>query len=89
VVSNITFTVYPNPNFGEFSVDFSGIENNHEVELYLQNGNGKVIYKSQFYSQNMGVNTVKITPDEKLSSGIYLCTLISEGIKYSVKVIVN
>lgn len=86
--SEVVFTVYPNPNRGEFTVDFNGIENNHEVIIELVDINGKVIYKNSIYSQEHS-NSVKIIPLEKISSGIYFCNLKVEGIVYTSKVIVN
>lgn len=86
--SEVVFTVYPNPNKGEFTVDFSGIENNHEVVIELVDINGKLIYKNSIYSDEQA-NSVKIIPLEKISSGIYFCNLKVEGIVYTSKVIVN
>ncbi|MBK6835858.1 MAG: T9SS type A sorting domain-containing protein [Bacteroidetes bacterium] len=85
---NITFAVYPNPNYGEFTVDFSGIENNHEVEITLVDIKGRVIYKNSVFSEEQ-TTSVKIVPLEKISAGIYFCNLVVEGVTYTAKVIVN
>jgi len=86
---NIKFVVFPNPNLGEFSVDFSGIENNHDVMIEMYSMDGKLVYKQQYVSESTATNTVHIIPKEKIVSGQYIINFIVEGIKYPVKVIVN
>jgi len=44
---DFTFTIYPNPNKGEFTIDFSGLENNHLIKVYLHDINGKIIYTTE------------------------------------------
>lgn len=85
---NITFSVRPNPNSGEFTVDFSGIENNHEVQIILTDAQGKLVYSNAFYAEQ-DLNSVNIIPAERIGKGIYFCSLVMEEIKYTVKVLVN
>lgn len=87
--NNVKFVVFPNPNMGEFSVDFSGIENEHEVVIEMYSMEGKLVYKNQFMSESMATNTVHIVPEEKIQSGQYIVNFYVEGIKYPVKVLVN
>lgn len=84
----IKFTVYPNPNQGQFTIDFSGIENNHEVEIILNDEHGKLVYTNSFFT-NETTNSVSIVPETRIGKGTYFCSLIAEGIKSTVKVIVN
>lgn len=86
---NMKFVVFPNPNQGEFSIDFSGIENNHDVLIEMYTMEGKLVYKKQYVSESTATNTVHIIPDEKIVTGQYIVNFIVEGIKYPVKVIVN
>lgn len=86
---NITFSVYPNPNLGEFTVDFSGIENNHEVQIALCDELGKEVYSNSVYSNSIHSNQVQIIPASKIAKGKYFCSLIFEGIKRTLVVIVN
>lgn len=88
-VKNVKFVVYPNPNKGEFTIDISGIENNHEVKISLRDEKGNSIYKSNFDIQESGSGKFQIIPENKLESGLYICTLTLEDIDYQVKVIVN
>jgi hypothetical protein len=87
---NITFTVYPNPNSGQFTVDFSGIENNHEVQIVLNDMNdGHEIYSTTFFSNSIDSNKMDVNPPTKIAPGRYLCSLIFEGIRSSVIVMIN
>ncbi len=84
----ITFTVYPNPNSGQFIADFTGIENNHEVQILMHDEHGKLVYSTSFYAQESS-SSVNIIPEQKIGKGIYFCSLIVEGIKHTVKVAVE
>lgn len=87
---NVTFTVYPNPNSGQFTVDFSGIENNHEVQIVLNDMNdGHEIYSTTFYSSSIDSNKMDVNPPTKIAPGRYICSLIFEGIRSSVIVVIN
>jgi hypothetical protein len=86
---NIKFVVYPNPNKGEFTADISGIENNHEVTINLKDEKGNLVYTSNFFIQDQNSSKLQIVPESKLSSGIYICTLIIEEIQYNIKVVVS
>jgi hypothetical protein len=86
---NVTFVVYPNPNSGEFTVDFSGIENNHEVQIIMLDGTGREVYSQTVYSNSINSNKVKITPSAGIAKGNYECSIIFEGIKRTLIVIVN
>lgn len=86
---HITFTVYPNPNQGQFTVDFSGIENNHEIEVVMHDQNGRLVYQRNVLSESLATNTFSIAPDSKIAPGLYMVNFIVEGVKYPVKVIVQ
>ncbi len=83
------FSIFPNPNSGDFTIDFSGIENNHEVLVTLRDEKGKEVYNNVFYSQSIDHNLVELHMKEKLSKGLYFCTFSAEGVNYTVKVVVN
>lgn len=87
--NTIKFTVYPNPNKGEFTADVSGIENNHEITLLLHDVQGKQVYNNKFFIQDQANSRFNILPENKLENGIYTCTLMFEEIAYPVKVVVN
>lgn len=87
--SKIKFIVYPNPNSGEFTVDISGLENSHDVTITLTDEKGASVYESSFNIMDESSIQTKIVPESKLNNGVYFCTLSTEGIKQTVKVIVN
>ncbi len=86
---NISFVIYPNPNKGEFSVDFKGIENNHEIEVNVVDMKGKIVYKTIVYPESMDENSFKIVPDVNLPSGKYLVRMQIEGVIHTAKVVVE
>jgi hypothetical protein len=86
---HITFTVYPNPNQGQFTVDFTGVENNHEIEVNMYDQNGRLAYQQAIFSESLATNTFSIIPETRIASGVYMVNFIVEGIKYPVKVIVQ
>ena len=89
-VKNIEFTVYPNPNSGQFTIDFAGIENNHEVQIVLSDlQTGKQIYTTTFFSNTIEHNKIDVNPTEKINPGRYACSLICEGIKITKQVLIN
>ncbi len=87
--NNIKFSVYPNPNNGEFTVDISGIENNHEVKIALIDQKARVVYNSTFYMSDINGSKFLILPQNKLEPGIYFCKLIVEELEFTIKVIVS
>ena len=74
---------------GEFTVDFSGIENNHEVKIILTDALGKEVYSNTVYSNSIYSNKVQIIPALNIAKGNYFCSLIFEGIKRTLIVTVN
>ena len=87
---NIEFTVYPNPNSGQFTIDFAGIENNHEVQIVLSDlQTGKQLYTTTFFSSTIEHNKIDVNPTEKIAPGRYSCSLICEGIKLTKQVVIN
>jgi len=86
---NIKFIIYPNPNHGEFTADISGIENNHNVGVFLYDQNGALHYKSNFFIQDSQNSKIQIIPENKLANGVYICAFVVEEVSFKVKVVVN
>lgn len=87
--NNVSFVIYPNPNKGEFSVDFKGIENNHEISVTLVDLTGRILYVTDVYPKSIINGSFKISPDIYLPSGKYIVRLNIEGISHSVKMLVE
>lgn len=86
--NSTVFTIFPNPNKGEFTLSFDGLGNNHKVDIQLIDQKGKLVYSDYFYTSEI-TKEFSIVPTTKLANGIYICNLFLEGIKYSVKVVVE
>lgn len=86
---NVKFSIYPNPNNGEFTVNIGGIENNHEVKLVLIDEKARIVYSSIFHVFDISESKFLIVPENKLEPGIYLCKLIIEELEFTIKVIVS
>lgn len=83
-----SFSVYPNPNPGSFELSLSEIESTMPVEVMLYDQVGGLVHSSSF-PQGIGLHNVKISPQQQLKSGCYQCCLVTEGVKYFTKVIVE
>jgi hypothetical protein len=87
--SAVRFVIYPNPNAGEFFVDFKGIENDHEVTMEMYDAQGKKVYEHFFAAGMLTSTTVQIIPTEKLAPGQYMVSFYSEGIRFPARVVVE
>jgi hypothetical protein len=85
---DMTFTLFPNPNKGEFVVDFAELENNHSVTILVYDNQGKKVYESVFQLHS-GTNMIEVVPTEKIAPGLYTCVLVLEGVKKEIKVVVH
>jgi len=88
-IKNIGFVIYPNPNKGDFLLDFSGIGSSNEINVDLYNMKGEAVYKTLIYPESVLDNSFKITPNEKLVSGNYLVRIKIEGVTHTIKMIVE
>ena len=82
LIGETKITVYPNPNQGSFSVEFSESLNNQEsTDIYIHDLNGKEVYKKE----NLGILTnIDISYCEK---GIYFMTIVKDTDKKIWKII--
>lgn len=87
--NKINFTIYPNPNSGEFVVDFGGIENNFKVDLLLLDSDGQKVYETEFDIDSLKEGKFNVIPNGQIKNGRYYCTLIIEGIRYTSIVIIK
>ena len=88
-VNPVSFVVFPNPNKGEFTIDISGIEQDNEIELRVMDINGKIVFKNTIEASSIQSSSIKVAPKEPFTPGVYICNLLSQGINYPVKVIVQ
>lgn len=86
---DVKFIVYPNPGKGEFNVDFTGIENNHELQVTMYDMQGRKVYDRSFDTGSLGSNSFKIVPGEPVPNGSYTLYFVVEDIRYAVHVVVE
>jgi hypothetical protein len=77
------FTLYPNPNKGDFTIKFTSASTN-DIKINVHDIRGRQVYEKSFsntgaFNQNVNLN--------KVASGVYLVSII-DGAKKTVKRIV-
>jgi len=80
------FSVYPNPNKGQFTLSFNAAEGG-EAHISLTDLTGRVVY-NRTYNAQAGNNEVAIEL-ESFTSGVYMLQFTQGGVRQSVKVIIN
>lgn len=85
--NNFDFDVYPNP-----AVNFSFVEINvespQEMELYISNAIGQVVYQKKLGYLVQGTNKCELDVS-RFKSGIYHCTLTNGSVKTTKKLLVS
>ncbi|MFO0357052.1 MAG: T9SS type A sorting domain-containing protein [Sphingobacteriaceae bacterium] len=87
-LSDVKISVYPNPNYGNFTIEFSGINKESDMDIQLFDISGKQLF-SQHLNAGFNTNTINVIPSERLTAGVYICNIISQGVKFPVKVVVQ
>ncbi|MGZ3865025.1 MAG: T9SS type A sorting domain-containing protein [Bacteroidia bacterium] len=85
---DIIFSVSPNPNNGEFTANFTGVDKDHEIQLLLHDELGRIVYSNTFVTEE-AMSSVNVSPSQNVGKGFYFCTLIVDGVKQTVKVVVR
>lgn len=85
------FTIYPNPNTGEFSIDVPTALTNQKLEVKIYDQLAKSIFDSAFHLANDNITGAKldITPAKPLAKGVYICAITYNGEEYRLKLVVN
>jgi subtilisin-like proprotein convertase family protein len=82
---NIDFVLYPNPNKGNFTVQFTP-QSAEGVKIYVHDILGKAVYSNSFVSTDSFSQNIQLL---NVSSGIYLVTIIDGDRKTVKKIVVN
>ena len=78
------FTIYPNPNNGSFKVEFA-TTTNQKTTLTLVDALGRIIH-----SQEIAMNEKSLSISlPKISAGVYVVQIISEGKVYTKQLIIQ
>jgi hypothetical protein len=84
----LEFSIYPNPNNGEFATCVSGLSTCQQVNILLSDYTGNVVYQSSFQAKKSVRNRLAISA-LNLPSGIYTCSVYTGDSVYKTKVVVN
>lgn len=84
-LENVDFTLYPNPNKGNFTIRFES-DSVNRVQVFVHDILGKKVYSNSFdqtlhFNQNIQLSNV--------SSGLYLVTILDGDRRTVKKIIVN
>jgi len=82
-------SVFPNPTKKNISLNID-IPNNGDVDLYITDISGKIIFDKTFINLTQGKHTIDVSDKIKLSNGVYSFNFVFNG-KYSAiqKVIIG
>ena len=81
------FSIYPNPNKGSFTIQFtSNSSNDNGVKVFVHDMSGRLILESNFensasFNQNIQLNNAQ--------AGVYLLTVTDGEMKQSKKIVVE
>ena len=78
------FSIYPNPNNGSFKVEFFET-NNQKTNITFVDGLGRIIYSKEI-SRNEKTLSINLP---KISAGVYVVQIISEGKVYTKQLIIQ
>jgi len=79
--------IFPNSNSGQFTAQITGLKQAANVTLLLRDPAGELIYQARHYLDDHSLK-IKVLPENKLTTGIYFCSLIIDNVEYVQKVIV-
>jgi subtilisin-like proprotein convertase family protein len=82
---DIKFVLYPNPNKGNFTVEFAP-QSAEVVKIYVHDILGKTVYSNSFASTDSFSQNIQLL---NVSAGIYLVTIIDGDRKTVKKIVVN
>ena len=79
------FTLFPNPNTGNFKISFTP-ENNNEIEIIVSDISGRNIYNKSFQYSDMFDQEVQINT---IASGMYFVNIQNGAKKISKRIIIK
>ncbi len=81
------FSIYPNPNKGSFTIQFTGnSSNNNGVKVFVHDMSGRVILERNYENIPMFSNKIELNNPQ---SGVYLLTVTDGDIKETKKIVVE
>jgi len=83
--NELIFNIYPNPFSKQTTVDFSFMRNFESAEIIMSDMSGKRIFSQPINSKS---GTLVINTDDDVQSGIYLCSIVTDGKTISTKKVI-
>ncbi|MGB1031775.1 MAG: T9SS type A sorting domain-containing protein, partial [Flavobacteriales bacterium] len=84
LVNNITVSVYPNPNNGQFNLNFEGLAG-ESVALRISDAQGRLILDQQF--NNLAGSYVHPVDLQSAANGLYYMTFTANGFSVTQKIV--
>jgi serine protease AprX len=82
-----TLLIYPNPNSGDFTIDFTPVEPNTEVTVQIYDLAGKLIYSKVYTDVTFMHESIQLSETSNgNASGIYLVKVINQEHLFTQKV---
>jgi hypothetical protein len=75
------FRLYPNPNEGNFIIDFTDLQS-HDIKITINNLNGRTVYSNELHGENIPLSV-------DLPDGIYMLTVESGNQHFMQKLIIR
>lgn len=87
--NNVSFIIFPNPNNGEFYVNVGGIENNHDIEVFIYDNKQALIYNAKTDIESIINKQFNFKLKETLKIGLYNVLFVMEGVRYKCNLIIQ
>jgi hypothetical protein len=86
IIDSKTYTIYPNPNNGSFTIAVNGMAGEKNAEIRISNMMGQVVYKA---NTNISGNTLTGINMPTAANGVYLLQIITDGNTYTSRIAIQ
>ncbi len=84
---NLSVTVLPNPNTGQFELEINSKVELGRFEISIVNASGQLLYQEKFFSESK--KCVKAFDFKDLQPGVYSVSLSTEVGRVSTKIVIS
>lgn len=82
-------SLYPNPGTGKFVLNIEGGERNAKIEVQVCDAQGAVVYDHKWIANTSNNTNYLIELSETVSKGVYFCIVSINGVKQTLKLVVE
>lgn len=86
---NISFSIFPNPNNGDFSIGIEGSSNNYIVDISVYDYCGKLVYSNKTDVESLKNQPYSIALKPTLGAGLYHVLISMDGVYYNNRLIIQ